>query len=421
MDKKNILILHPGFPGQFGHLAHHWIQEGHDLRIVCPGGTIEQNDPLKTRLENHGWDFSGHVTQYPWNPAAMDFSSDRALWLTHLYNYHALGTYSVLRRFKSRNWIPDVIICHPGWGSHLLVKNLYPQSLLVNYAEYIELAWGPSFHSGAVIAEVPHSLEDKRKIMMDHMWRLQAIELADVCVSPTAWQRRLYPSEYRKKIHIIHEGVALEEAAPFELKDFNTEKIITFSARSLEPARGYHHIVRALNIVMKQDPEVEVMFIGDRDNTTYDSLPPDAPTWHQKFMKENPDLDSTRLHYLGKVPHWTFVKLLQSSFIHVHYNPSSVLSWSCLEAMGQGCYVLASNTGPVEEVIRDGINGHLWYDHQDLASLILRALQPDYDYTRRHLGSTAREHIKARYSHEKGIRNWETFLDQQLTLRKQAP
>ncbi|GHU06486.1 hypothetical protein AGMMS50225_01550 [Betaproteobacteria bacterium] len=53
-----------------------------------------------------------------------------------------------------------------------------------------------------------------------------------------------------------------------------------------------------------------------------------------------------------------------------------MLSWSLLEALASGCMVVASNTAPVREVIRDGENGWLvdFFDGEALVRRVLQAL-----------------------------------------------
>jgi glycosyltransferase involved in cell wall biosynthesis len=68
-------------------------------------------------------------------------------------------------------------------------------------------------------------------------------------------------------------------------------------------------------------------------------------------------IDLSRVHFLGKVPYSSFVKILQVSTAHVYLTYPFVLSWSMLEAMSIGCVIVGSRTQPVQEVIRDGENG----------------------------------------------------------------
>lgn len=83
-------------------------------------------------------------------------------------------------------------------------------------------------------------------------------------------------------------------------------------------------------------------------------------TYRQQLLEELGDsLDTSRVHFLGKVPYPTFLKVLQVSRVHVYLTYPFVLSWSMLEAMAAGCAVVGSRTAPVEEVVRDGENGLL--------------------------------------------------------------
>jgi len=88
-------------------------------------------------------------------------------------------------------------------------------------------------------------------------------------------------------------------------------------------------------------------------------------------------LDLSRVHFLGKVSHSAFVKVLQVSRVHVYLTYPFVLSWSMLEAMSAGCLIVGSRTPPVEEVLRDCGNGVLvdFFAHTEVADRVIEALE----------------------------------------------
>ena len=75
-----------------------------------------------------------------------------------------------------------------------------------------------------------------------------------------------------------------------------------------------------------------------------------------------------------------------------------VLSWSLLNAMACGATVLASDTGPVREMIREGETGLLtdFFDTEAMATRALAALDAPGDYA--HLGRNAAELVRSTYS-----------------------
>ena len=75
-----------------------------------------------------------------------------------------------------------------------------------------------------------------------------------------------------------------------------------------------------------------------------------------------------RIHFVGQLPYSYFLNLLQVSSVHVYLTYPFVLSWSILEAMSAGCSVVASSTGPVTEVVKDGSTGRL-VDFFDVGAL----------------------------------------------------
>jgi glycosyltransferase involved in cell wall biosynthesis len=73
------------------------------------------------------------------------------------------------------------------------------------------------------------------------------------------------------------------------------------------------------------------------------------------------------------VPIPTLVDILSLSDLHIYLTVPFVLSWSLIDALACGCTVLASDTAPVREVIRDGSSG-LLVDFFDIDGLAERAV-----------------------------------------------
>ena len=92
------------------------------------------------------------------------------------------------------------------------------------------------------------------------------------------------------------------------------------------------------------------------------------------------DFDRDRLHFTGVLPRNFYRNVLRSSSVHVYLTIPFVLSWSMIEAMSAGCVLVASDTEPVGEIVRDGENGLLvdFFDTGGLAERICDALaRPD--------------------------------------------
>jgi glycosyltransferase involved in cell wall biosynthesis len=134
---------------------------------------------------------------------------------------------------------------------------------------------------------------------------------------------------------------------------------VTFVSRNLEPYRGYHIFMRALPEVLRARPNAHVVIVGGQE-AGYGPLHASRKTWKQIFIDEVKDqLDPKRVHFVGTIPHTTFVNLMSVTQVHVYLTYPFVLSWSMLEAMSAGALVVGSATPPVKEIIRHGSNGLL--------------------------------------------------------------
>ena len=153
------------------------------------------------------------------------------------------------------------------------------------------------------------------------------------------------------------------------------DEVVTFVARNLEPLRGYHVFMRALPTILRERPNAEILIIGDH-GTSYGRLPPNGATWKAIFHDEVADgLDSSRVHFVGRLGRDDYLRALQVSSAHIYFTYPFVLSWSVVEAMSAGCLVIGSDTSPVREII-DGRNGLLtpFFDSGALAAVTVRVL-----------------------------------------------
>ncbi|WP_152222304.1 glycosyltransferase family 4 protein [Pseudomonas sp. SCB32] len=367
----NVLLIHQNFPGQFRHLALDLLRQdpqsllaiGRDTAPGLPGIRMLRYRPHRSPAqETHGY---------------LRGFEDAVL--------HGQQVARLLLRLKGQGYRPDVILAHPGWGETLYAKEVFPDVPLVHFCEYYYHARGVDV---GFDPEFPSSLDDQSRIRTRNALHLLNLEHCDLAITPTRWQHSLHPEAFHDKIRIAHEGVPLDNLWPdplacLQLPDGRTlhagQPVVTYVARDLEPYRGFHSFMRALPRVLALHPQAQVVVVGG-DGVSYGRLPQNALNWRARMLEEV-EIDLTRVHFLGKVPYATYLKVLQVSAAHVYLTYPFVLSWSMLEAMATGCLLIGSDTAPVREVIRHGENGYLvdFFDPSAIAEQILQALQRPVD------------------------------------------
>lgn len=330
---------------------------------------------------------------------------------------HGQAVARVLQRLKSRGFVPDVVLGHPGWGETLYVKEIFPNTRLVHFCEWYYCADGADL---GFDPEYPCTLDDRLRAHTWNALHLLNLETCDAGVTPTRWQLAQHPNAYQHKIAVAHEGIDLDGLQPsptatvvlkrldgsvVELKA--GQPVVTYVARSLEPYRGFHTFLRALKRVQAQNSTCEAVIVGG-DEVSYGRQPKLAKTWREQLQQEV-RLDPARTHFVGRLPYSDYVKVLQISAAHVYLTYPFVLSWSLLEAMACGCLIVGSDTAPVREVVRDGLNGRLrdFFDPVAIAENVLEALE-----RRAHmvpLREQARQDMLG-YGVEKGLARYEQVL-----------
>lgn len=388
----NVLFIHQNFPAQFVHLAPALAADSNnDIRALTPS---KRPCPAGVKLHTYNIKRSSNKEIHPWlgDMETKTIRAEAAFW----------GA----MQLKKEDFMPDLIIAHPGWGESLFLKDVWPHAKLALYCEFYyqtvggDVGFDPEFST----QELDMACRLRLKNANFDLHLLQA----DAGISPTHYQRSTFPKHFQHKISVIHDGIDTNRIKPnpqvtmrlngMELT--KNDEIITFVNRNLEPMRGYHIFMRALPKILKDNPKARVIIVGG-DDVSYGSKPPAGTTWKQLFLNEVCDqLDLSRVHFVGKLPYPDFIQLLQLSTVHVYLTYPFVLSWSLLEAMSAGCAIVASDTAPVREVIKHNETGLLvdFFDGNAIVekvSYLLKSLKE-----RQRLGEMARELILQQYDLE---------------------
>ncbi len=393
-----ILFIHQNFPGQFKHLAPALAARGAD----CTALTLKVKEPM---------DWNG-VRVLPYTLPDRKGQSLHP-WLIDLDTKVMRGEacWRAARSLADQGYAPDLILAHPGWGESMFLRDLWPQARMGLYCElyheagYPHLDFDPEF-----LAREPdvQPLRIRLKNLNNHLH----FPHAEAGLSPTAFQADTFPAEFRDRITVAHDGIDTAWSAPdpdvsIQMNGFpeytRQTEIITFINRNLEPYRGYHVFMRALPDLLRERPNARVIVIGG-DEVSYGSAPPKGKTWKQIFRDEVQDQitpeDWRRVHFLGRIPHDQFTRVLQISRVHVYLTYPFVLSWSLLEAMSCGAAIVASDTAPVREVITHDQTGRLveFFDRAALVREVCNLL--DDRAARDRLGAAARHLMVENYDLE---------------------
>ncbi len=390
-----ILLIHQNFPAQFKHLGPALAERGDQVVALTP----KVKEPTKWK----------GITVLPYTVKGSTTPGIHP-WLADFETKVLRGTscYEAALALKQRNFEPDVILAHHGWGESLFLKDVWPDARLGLYCELYhrsgksETGFDPEFPS-------PSPERDALRLRLKNINNRLHQEVMDAGISPTHFQAATFPDSYQSRITVSHDGVdtdllvANPEASlalPNGKKVTKRDEVITFINRNLEPYRGYHRFMRALPELLRRRPTAEIVLLGGEE-TSYGAKPPEGTTWKQIFIDEVrgqiPDADWARVHFLGRVPYNTFLSMIQVSTVHVYLTYPFVLSWSLIEAMSVKSAIVASDTAPVREAIVDGQTGVLvdFFDQKKLIDATCTLL--DAPERRNFLGANARRFARERY------------------------
>ncbi len=409
-----ILFLHQNFPAQYRHLVRRFANRPeNEVYFITQANANAMQGVTKLVYK------PVLPAQSTCHPFSIDV--DRAI-------RTGLAAAAACRALRARGIRPDIVIGHNGWGETLFVKDVFPDAPLLSYFEFFYHAHGVDVDFDPEFTSV---FGDPARLRTRNAVNLMGFNAADWGHTATSWQRSLYPSDMRRRITAIHEGVDTTRVKPnpdawsrppgYGRKLTRHDEVITYVARNLEPYRGFHVFMRALPEILRRRPRAQVIVVGG-DGVSYGSPPPIGASyrdWLQQELRDN--LDWARVHFLGQVPYETYLSVLQVSSAHVYLTYPFVLSWSFAEALACGCLVIGSKTAPVLEVLKDRVNGLLvdFFSADDLADRVDEVF--DHPDRLQELRDGARQTAVARFDlTTRQLPKWEQLVNDLVNGRRPA-
>ena len=385
------LFVHQNMPGQYRELLTWLVQQGgHEILFLTqrrglrlPGVTTV------TYTSHHQPAKDAYGLSKDWEAAAGA----------------GLGAALAARQMeRDQGFKPDIIIGHTGWGELLFMKEIWPDVPVIGFFEYFYRTSG-----GLVGFDPENPANDQAGFFAQarNTVPYASIEAVDQGHTPTLWQRDRFPPSFHDRMYTCHDGIRCDRLLPdanasvglgrLDQPLTRDDEVITYVARNMERARGFHIMMRALPQILATRPKARVLMIGGNE-TSYGVESSHPQGLRGEMEAELGDsVDWSRVHFLGKVPYEDLCRILRISRCHIYLTMPFVLSWSCIEAMSMGATMVATDVAPVREAISHGKTGLLidFHDPSHLAKQVVEVLANPEDYA--HLGVAARKHAIKHY------------------------
>lgn len=385
-----ILMVHQNMPGQYRELAPVLAASGEHQICFLTQRTDMRLPGINT------------VTYKPFHTPSHD-----AFGLSKDWEKAAgvgMGAALAARALEKQGFKPDIILGHTGWGELLFLKDIWPDVPVIGFFEYYYLTSG-----GLVGFDLERPANDQAGFFSMARNTVPSVSLGSVDLGhvPMRWQHDLFPKHFHDKMYVCHDGIRCDTLGPdpdvsvrlgrLEKPLTREDEVITYIARNMERARGFHIMMRALPRILEERPKARVIMVGGNE-TSYgaESKHPNGLRGEMEEELGN-QVDWSRVHFVGRVPYPDLCKIVQLGRCHIYLTMPFVLSWSLLESMAMGATIVTSDVGPVREAVTHGETGMLvdFFDHDALAAQVVDVLQRPDDYA--HLGPNARAHVVETY------------------------
>ena len=408
----DVLFLHGNFPGQFSQLAAGMARQPGNRVVFLTNRADPEQDPLEgvelRRFDRHRDTTSGI------HPYLR--SSEQAV-------LNGQGVIRALAALLQEGFRPGLVIAHGGNGLLLFLRQLLPDACLVGYFEW----WFRDEQAVWLFGE--NSLDGRMRMTVRNGINLQELELCDLAVTPTAWQREQFPPPPRRNLQVVFAGVdtRLFRPVPWSgpvvlhgdgldqpLRLEPDQRLLSYGTRGMEPIRGFPEFMRMLPALMRQFPDLQVVVAGnDRIAYSY-GAPSHGGSWKQHLLAElEGQLDCSRLHFTGLLTYGDYVGMIQRSDLHVVFSRPYVTSWGLFQAAACGARLLLNRTASSQAVLRE--DQAFWADLDDpqaLSNTAAEALRIALDQRKMPRQSA----LRSEWELTNCLQRWHSLINAQLQL-----
>ena len=366
--------LHGNYPGQFAQLAVGMAQQPGVRVLFLTTRQDPEADPLDG-VEVRRFDRHREIT-----PGIHSYlrSSEQAV-------LNGQGVIRALAGLQKQGFRPRLVIAHGGNGLLLFLRQLLPDACLVGYFEW----WLRD--EQAVWLFGNNSLDGRMRMTVRNGISLQELELCDLAVTPTEWQRQQFPQRQQDQLQVVFDGVDTRwfcpepwsgtvelwgDARQQPLKLEAHQRVLSYGTRGMEPLRGFPEFMKVLPALMQRFPDLQVVVAGN-DRVAYSyRAPTHGGSWKQHLLAElDGQLDLARLHFTGSLNYSDYIRMIQRSDLHVVFSRPYVTSWGLFQAAACGARLLLNREPGIQSVVPE--HQAIWVDldqPQQLEATALEAL-----------------------------------------------
>ncbi|MEM9577547.1 MAG: glycosyltransferase [Pseudomonadota bacterium] len=341
-----ILFVHKNYPAQFGQIAHWLVKRGWDVTFATARKDVRSSTIRVIHFEDHR-EASNETHHYLTGSEEAVISGQ--------------GVVRAVLRLKRQGYHPDVVVAHSGWGVGLFVKDVWPGTKYVQYAEWYYRS-GRAGDDGAQEESLDIDARARTRVRNAPFWL--DFSAADATLCPTRYQASRFPQKIQNSITVLNDGFDTDLHCPGPRNTAMLDaqgipedaRIVTYIARGMEPLRGFPQVMKTVALLQKSRRDIHFVIIAD-DRVAYGPRQ-NAPSWKNRMLAEL-DLVLSRLHFVGLVPRSRMIEYLRASSAHLYLSEPFILSWSFVEAMACAAPIVATRSPPVKEFMTDERTGLL--------------------------------------------------------------